>query len=297
MPVIKHEPDFAELVDRAASRRNRSTQNWNHEMYELYGAAIDPITAIYRRLTGKLHSSDIAQTMKRKFSRPEIDQATLAALAALSGVANRFQTASQKFKPSEKMLRYSSLAYMLVIGPLMVPRLLVIFFAILTLLFRLSDQRLRDSTAAVANILDLIVNFYFLFEGLLRLFTIPAVSEIRNRHYEADIPLTNSLTYEILRCGWLEILISLLSLAISSQYDSANAICWFNLFRLSFIANFFVLELPQIEVLLVSFSAQLWTELFSIEWYLLWLSVDYFHMVLVNYHLCCLWCPLYRRFS
>ncbi len=136
-------------------------------------------------------------------------------------------------------------------GPLVYLRSIVIFFAIMTLLFRLSDSSLQESTASFSDVLDLIVNFYFIFEGFLRLSTVPALLEIRRIQMEENIPPTNSLMYEIIRSGWLEILISLLSIAVSFAYNSTNAICWFNLFRLSFIANFFILELPQIEVLLV----------------------------------------------
>lgn len=171
---------------------------------------------------------------------------------------------------------------MIINGPLVYLRSVVILMAIFTLLFRLSDSKLQQTTEFFCDILDLIINFYFIIEGSLRLFTIPALLEIRKRylstqqtsqntthsntsphiHQTATHPPTesptqsltqnNSLTYEILRCGWIEILISFLSIVISSVYDSTNAICWFNLFRLSFIANFYILELPQIEVLLVS---------------------------------------------
>jgi hypothetical protein len=228
MPVVKHEPDFAELVAHAAARRNRSTEEWNHAIFELYGDTIDPITLLYNKIVGKV---------------PNIENIVVAV-----------PPTSENPIPPKLLYRVSSLAYMLIIGPLMYPRMLVIFFAILTLLFRLADSITREVTASLSDTLDLIINAYFLFEGVLRLLTIPAVFEIRRRHYEADELPANSLTYEILRCGWLEIVISLLSIAVSSQYDSTNAICWFNLFRLSFIANFFVLELPQIEVLLVSLS-------------------------------------------
>jgi hypothetical protein len=236
MPIVKHEADFAELVDRAAERRNRSVQKWNQSIYDLYGATIDPITSTYRRLTGKIDPT-VNDAKGRPSAKPPADPtATLISLRA----------------PSQSILKKSSLAYMLIIGPLMYPRLLVICFAIATLLFRLSDHSLRDSTAALSDTLDLIVNAYFLMEGVVRLITIPAVFEIRQRHFDSGSSPANSLAYEVLRCGWIEIIISLLSLAVSSQYNSTNAICWFNLFRLSFIANFFLLELPQIEVLLVS---------------------------------------------
>lgn len=221
MPVIKHEPDFAELVDLAADRRNRCAEDWNQSISELYGSPVDPITAIFQSLMGK-KTDDVAQ------SEPPSQNSTIPVT-----------------------LRSSSLAYMLIIGPLMYPRSFVILFAIFTLLFRLSDQRLREDTASFSDNLDLLINSYFLFEGLLRLCTIPAVFEIRKYHFEVGIPPANSLIYEILRCGWIEIIISLLSIAIMFQYDSTNALCWFNLFRLSFIASFYVLELPQIEVLLV----------------------------------------------
>jgi hypothetical protein len=236
MPIVKHEPDFAELVDRAAERRNRSVQKWNQAIYDLYGATIDPITSAYHQLIGKINPVEV-NTKRRPSHRPPADPS--GALISLHA-------------PSQSILKKSSLAYMLIVGPLMYPRLLVICFAIATLLFRLSDNTLRESTATLSDTLDMIVNAYFLLEGVVRLFTIPAVFEIRKRHFEGATSPANSLVYELLRCGWIEIVISLLSLAVSSQYDSANAICWFNLFRLSFIANFFVLELPQIEVLLVS---------------------------------------------
>jgi hypothetical protein len=284
MPVVKHEPDFAELVDRAAERRNRSTEKWNNAIYDLYGATIDPITLTYRRLAGKV-----------------------APINASASVSAADATAATDVIPTtQSTLKNSSLAYMLIIGPLMYPRLLVICFAILTLLFRLSDASTRESTATLSDTLDLIINAYFLFEGFLRLFTIPAVFEIRRRHFEQTMPLANSLTYEILRCGWIEIMISLLSLAISSQYDNTNAICWFNLFRLSFIANFFVLELPQIEVLLVSPSPppppppplSLTSSLLP-EWDLHGSTIHCIDLVPLDHHLRHLWrahhCMLQRK--
>lgn len=228
MPVIKHDPDFAELVDLAAERRNRSTDQWNRSIYELYGSTVDPIIAIFHKMTRKIAPLD------SKTSNPTAD-----------GMIPI---------PTSKFLKYSSLAYILLIGPLMYPRGIVIIFAILTLLFRLSDHALRESTAVISDALDLIINIYFILEGIIRLSTIPAVFEVRRRYFESLERPANSLAYEILRCGWIEILISFLSIAISSQYDNTNAICWFNLFRLSFIANFFILELPQIEVLLVRTS-------------------------------------------
>jgi hypothetical protein len=263
MPVVKHEPDFAELVDRAAERRNRSTEQWNNAIYDLYGATIDPITLAYRRWIGKV--SPVS-------ANPDAD-----ATGAIS--------------TTQSTLKNSSLAYMLIIGPLMYPRLLVICFAILTLLFRLSDHTLRENTTALSNTLDLVINVYFTFEGVLRLFTIPAVFEIRRRHFEEGTKPANSLAYEILRCGWVEIIISLMSIAISNEYDNTNSICWFNLLRLSFIANFFVLELPQIEVLLVSPPLLLSSSCpFSPEWDLFWATVYCLHLVSPYYHLRYLWC-------
>jgi hypothetical protein len=244
MPLIKHEPDFAELVDRAADRRNKKMSKWNDAIYDLYGATIDPITLTYRKLKGKIRPINIPNPSSSSASPSPSASASPHDPVVISSLGN-----------SQFILKYSSLAYMLIIGPFMYPRLFVICFAILTLLFRLSDRVLQESTASITDSLDIIINVYFLLEGVMRLCTVPAVFEIRRRHFAEDIPPTNSLFYEILRSGWLEITISGLSLAISSQYDSTNAICWFNLFRLSFIANFFILELPQIEVLLVSFRS------------------------------------------
>jgi hypothetical protein len=274
MPVVKHEPDFAELVSHAAERRNRSTEQWNHAVFELYGDSIDPLMLAYKKITGQVTTTQEAN--QNAPDTPEIQH-----------------------EPKELVYLISSLSYMLIIGPLMYPRLLVIFFAVVTLLFRLSDPITREITSSLSNTLDLIINAYFLFEGVLRLLTIPAVFEIRKRHYEEDIPLINSLAYEILRCGWIEIVISLLSLAILSEYDNSNSICWFNLFRLSFIANFFVLELPQIEVLLVTLSLtphplppSLTPSL--LERYLHRVAVDSVHVVPADHHLRHLWSPDHR---
>jgi hypothetical protein len=278
MPVVRHEPDFAELVDRAAERRNRSTEQWNNAIYDLYGATIDPITRAYKKMMGKVS--------------PDVTNPSFPSTPA-----------NQIIPPTKSTLKNSSLAYMLIIGPLMYPRLLVICFAILTLLFRLSDPSTRQKTAELSDTLDITVNAYFLFEGVLRLLTIPAVFEIRRRHFEGNIPPANSLTYEILRCGWIEIVISLLSLAISSLYDYTNPICWFNLLRLSFIANFFVLELPQIEVLLVipplllsSIPSRQPTDLFSSERDLHWIAIHSLDLVPLNDYLYRLWCPRYCMF-
>ena len=265
---MKYEPDFAALVNRASERKHRSAEKWKNDIYNLYGATIDPITLTYRRLTGKIHPHDLHKIRPTPPAgptpvpvSPHVPAATSASPAittVTTTAANVMKSLSSlcasdsKFQTPQRLLKNSSLAYMLVMGPLMYPRMLVILCAIVTLLFRLSEHRLREQTAFLSDTLDLVINVYFIFEGVLRLFTIPAVFEIRRRHEEEEIPLINSFTYEILRCGWLEIIISLLSIAISSQYDSTNAICWFNLFRLSFIANFFILELPQFEILLVS---------------------------------------------
>jgi hypothetical protein len=76
MPVVKHEPDFAELVDRAAERKNRSTEKWNNAIYDLYGATIDPITLTYRRLTGKINPRDLNNVGKK----PVPESSTIAVL-------------------------------------------------------------------------------------------------------------------------------------------------------------------------------------------------------------------------
>ena len=280
MPVVKHEPDFAELVDRAAERRNRNTEEWNDAIYDLYGATIDPITLAYKRLVSR--------------------DPTLAAVAvATNARAVAAATAAGVIPTTQSpTLKRSSLAYMLIMGPLMYPRVLVILFAVLTLIFRLSDRNLRESTAPLSDTLDLVINIYFIFEGFLRLFTLPAVFEIRRRYFAEGRKPANSLAYEILRCGWIEVLISVCSLGISTQFDNTNAICWLNLLRLSFIANFFLLELPQIEVMLVSASfsppspppPSALTS-YSVEWDVLRTSIYRLDVVSAPDHLRHLWCP------
>ena len=250
MPVVKYEKNFGELVDSAAEKKDKITAEWNLALYELYGSEIDPITRLFYRLIGKSINKITPERnppIKREQNTPKLSTSSSSTTLQLS------DQLSEKNYYNTSQLKYSSLSYILLTGPLIYPRSLIILFAILTLIFRLSDPILQETTATFTNNLDLLINLYFIVEGILRLCTIPAVFEIRKRCFDNNSPPANSLIYEILRSGWIEILISLLSITISARYNSTNAICWFNLFRLSFIANCYIIELPQIEVLLVSF--------------------------------------------
>lgn len=226
MPIIKYEPTFAELVDNAAKKRTEDIERWNQAIYNLYGNNVDPITIFINKIRGKEENNK--ENKQENNNKQENDK-------------NEIEV------KSSFILKVSSLAYLLINGPIVYPRCIIICFAILTLIFRLSDANLQQSTANFCTVLDIIINVFFILEGILRLFTLPATFQSRKLQSEQ----ITSLTYEIIRCGWIEILISISSIFVLQTYDSLNAICWFNFFRLSFIANVFLAELPQVEVILV----------------------------------------------
>lgn len=217
MPVIEHEPTFGELVDNAAEKRVQDINEWNSVIYRLYGERYDPITAYIRE---KWFPDDFEPI---SMSDTQI-----------------------KIQPTP-LLRFSSFIYILLNGFVMlIPKYLAICCTLLTLIFRLSDRDLQDRTNEFSNFLDVFLNIYFLFEGILRLFTIPALLYSRQMQKQQIA----SLPYEILRSGWIEILISICSLIVVNKFDNSNAICWLNLFRLAFITKFYLAELPEVEVLL-----------------------------------------------
>jgi hypothetical protein len=224
MPIIKYEPTFAELVDNAAQRRVEDVERWNQTIYLIYGSRIDPLTLFYKKFRGEVS--------------PEPPPPVVTS------------TDIPTQPPPTALLKISSIAYLFVHGPFTYPRSIIIAFMILTLIFRLADAHLQERTATVSFYLDTIINIFFIVEGFLRLATLPATLESRKHHKEQ----IRSLTYEIIRCGWIEILLSIASSILIRKLDSSNAICWINYFRMTFIAKFFLSESPQVEVILVSFS-------------------------------------------
>jgi hypothetical protein len=275
MPIIKYEPTFAELVDNAAQRRVEDVERWNETIYLIYGSSIDPLTLFYKKLSGQVAPAPPAESKQTTDDTPAPSPADIPTQL-----------------PPTALLKISSIAYLFVHGPFTYPRSIIIAFMILTLIFRLADPHLQERTATVSYYLDTIINIFFISEGFLRLLTLPATLESRKHHKGQQI---RSLTYEIIRCGWIEILLSIASLILIRKLDSSNAICWINYFRMTFIAKFFLSESPQVEVILVSLilprlpPLPLVPHCFPLEWHSQWPSVCDLHMVLAHGLLCCLW--------
>lgn len=214
MPIIKYEPTFGELVDNAAQKRIEEVERWNQTLYLLYG------------------NETQSYSFLKKFG---------GRVAPENPIGSDIQV-----KPS-RLLKISAVAYLFVNGPFSYPRSIIICFMLLTLIFRLADAALQERTAMLSYYLDTIINIFFIIEGFLRLLSLPATLETR-KHNKEQI---RSITYEILRCGWIEILLSIGSLILIGKTNSSNAICWINYFRMTFISKFFLSESPQVEVILV----------------------------------------------
>ena len=237
MTIIKYEPTFAELVDNAAQRRVEEVERWNQIIYWIYGNQTDPLTLFFKQLSGHVAPEQPSLEMNTTSSSPAPPT-----------------PAEIPTHPPTALLKISSIAYIFVNGSFTYPRSIIISFMILTLIFRLADPHLQDRTRTVSYYLDTIINIFFIIEGFLRLLTLPATFESRKHHKGQQI---RSLTYEILRCGWIEILLSIASMILIKNVDGSNAICWINYFRLNFIAKFFLSESPQVEVILVCLSLPL----------------------------------------
>lgn len=261
MPIIKYEPTFAELVDNAAQRRVEEVERWNQTIYLIYGSKIDPFSSFLRKLGGDIEPNKVIE-------------------------------GDVEVKPSI-LLKISAVAYLFVNGPFSYPRSIVICFMLLTLVFRLADATLQERTASLSYYLDTIINIIFIIEGFLRLLTLPVTLETRKNNKEQ----IRSLTYEILRCGWIEIILSIGSLILIRKLNSSNAICWINYFRMTFISKFFLSESPQVEVILVCDSSKSLLPHHRLEWNSKWPTLCHLNLVSFDGLLCRVWCSNHFLFS
>lgn len=216
MTIVKHHPDLGELITIAAQRKRNALRKVEALYFAIYFD--EYMLDRWYRFTHVLYKP---KSFKKSNSPNHIGKSIL--------------------------LRTSCLARMLLgIKPVRYLRGMVITLAIMSLTFPLTDSLSKGKAAEITPYMDYFVDIYFITESLVRFYTIPVLLDT----YKPPnlIKVSNFEFWST--CGIIEFFIATASLSLGYEYNYWGY--WIHLIRLLFISSIYIINLPEIVVLVVS---------------------------------------------
>lgn len=252
MPVAKKRADLAELISVAAVQRRKVAkhQRKRHSVHR-----------IKRAISNEGHTNG---SFLRKKIRNAINALSFKNInSGKSDTVDESEPTSQSIEGEDELTLYLSahIHYFLEHIAIRIFRIFIIILAFLTLSYEAANTG-SNGMDTVAITIDIIIDFFFAFEGALKFFAFYAHMDM-HRVFNFK---TNGYVLFFRKSGVMDMVIATASLLFARRRTGD----WIRLFRVLLISSFALEEVPHLEVLLVSIF---WLKMLSLHFNILLCSV------------------------